>query len=118
MRLSLRNLKKAHLRQRIVSQDDEANDIVDWGPSEEILLTVRDTGGSLDLARFGEQLRYIKSCKYQGDMLMANRNEGDGVCLYVKPKDEPDYQIISISNSSFHKDVTLKKRVTDGTGYD
>lgn len=111
MRLRERDLQTVWLKHREVSSDDEANDVVTYSDeSIELKMNVQSAGGQTMAQMYGENLQYIKSCKYQGGLLKVGKNENDGVCVEVSKDDEPDYEILSIQPFSTHLNVTLKKR--------
>ncbi|KAJ76037.1 prophage protein [Enterococcus faecalis AZ19] len=101
-----------YLRKRKVVPDEEGNDLVSYKEEAKSLkMNVQSAGGQVAAAIYGEQLPYIKSCKYQGDQLKPYENEKDGICLYVGPTEDPDYIIESIQPFSTHLNIILKKRV-------
>lgn len=118
MRLRKRDLQTVWLKHREVSSDDEANDVVTYpGEAIELRMNVQSAGGQEMAQIYGKSLPYIKSCKYQGDLLKVGENENDGICVEVSKDSEPDYEIISIQPFSTHLNVTLKKRgVSVGSG--
>ncbi|OJG27957.1 hypothetical protein RU98_GL002166 [Enterococcus caccae] len=78
-------------------------------------MTVQAAGGQVAAAMYGKRLKYIKSCKYQGNELVEGKNEHDGICLKVSKTSEPDYQITSIQTFSTHLNVTLERIKQDGS---
>lgn len=110
MRLRKRDLFTVYLKKRLSGQDDEGN-LVE-GFSEEFVavgMNVQSAGGQVMASLYGQNLPYIKSCKYQGNKIKEGINEKDGICLYVSKDKEPDYEIISIQTFSTHCNLTLKK---------
>mgnify|MGYP001475996997 CR=1 FL=1 len=99
MRLRLGDLTTVYVRKPQQTVDDEGNII---------------TGGWSDPI----EIKYIKSCKYQGNVLNENESENWGVCLNVAKTVEPDYLINQIQTYSTHKNITLEKRDkgSDSTG--
>ena len=111
MRLRKRNLVVAYLKKRHLEKDDEGNDVVTYSSEfNELHMNIQSAGGQVAATIYGQHLPYIKLCKYQGDLLKPKRNEKDGICLYVKPENDPDYEIESIQPFSSHLNITLKKR--------
>ncbi|HGW6167047.1 TPA: hypothetical protein ACNHS6_000008 [Enterococcus faecalis] len=111
MRLRKRNLVVAYLKKRHLEKDDEGNDIVTYSSKfNELHMNIQSAGGQVAATIYGEQLPYIKSCKYQGNQLKPHENEKDGICLYVGPREDPDYIIESIQPFSSHLNIILKKR--------
>mgnify|MGYP001058985052 FL=1 len=103
MRLRKRNLVVAYLKKRHLEKDDEGNDVVTYSSEfNELHMNIQSAGGQVAATIYGQHLPYIKLCKYQGDLLKPNRNEKDGICLYVKPENDPDYEIESIQPFSSH----------------
>lgn len=117
MRLRTRDLQPVYLKKRIATSDDEGNDIISFSQeSKELQMNVQSAGGQVMAQIYGESLPYVKTCKYQGDLLKAGQNELDGVCVEVSADDEPDYEIIAIQPFSTHLNITMKKRgVADGS---
>lgn len=117
MRLRTRDLQTVYLKKRITTSDDEGNDIISFSEeSKELQMNVQSAGGQVMAQIYGESLPYVKTCKYQGDLLKAGENELDGVCVEVSADDEPDYEIIAIQTFSTHLNITLKKRgASDGS---
>lgn len=117
MRLMKRDLQTVYLRKRIITQDDEANDVFVYSDEATALeMVVQSAGGQAMAQIYGDKLPYMKSCKYQGDELQETQNEGDGICLYVESTEEPDYTIKSIQPFTTHKNVVLERIDTDGRG--
>lgn len=116
MRLRGRDLKTVYLKKHYVNQDDESNDIVSYDDEPiKLEMTVQAAGGQVAATMYGKRLKYIKSCKYQGDDLVEGKNEHDGICLKVPKESEPDYQIVSIQTFSTHLNVTLERIKQDGS---
>lgn len=116
MRLRERDLRTVYLKKRIVESDDESSEIVSYSlETTELKMNVQSAGGQVAAAIYGERLPYIKSCKYQGDLLKPSRNEKDGICLYVDSCQEPDYFIKAIQPYSDHYNVTLERIDQNGS---
>ena len=112
MRLREKDLAPVYLKKRIVIRDEEGEKQVVYSPdSTELLMNVQSAGGMVNAQIYGERLPYIKSCKYQGNQLVAGENENDGVCVYVPKEDEPDYFIKAMQPFRTHVNVTLEKKV-------
>ncbi len=110
MRLREKDLTTVYLKQRIVSEDQKGNKIISY--SEDVTkleMNIQSAGGAVSAQIYGERLPYIKSCKYQGDLIKENKNELDGICLNVSSEQEPDYEIKSILPFSKHLNVTLER---------
>ncbi|MBO0447949.1 hypothetical protein JZO76_00200 [Enterococcus sp. MJM12] len=114
MRLRKRELQTVWLKHRKVTSDDEGNDVITF-PSEPIKLemNVQSAGGQIMAQIYGESLPYIKTCKYQGDLLKVGQNEKDCICMYVSKDKDPDYEVVAIQPFSTHLNITLKKRGTE-----
>ncbi|MGX7025869.1 hypothetical protein [Vagococcus hydrophili] len=103
---------EVYLKKRIVTEDDENNDIVSYSSEyDEISMDIQSAGGSESAQIWGEQLPYIKTCYYEGDKIKEGQNENDGICYKVGPNEEPDYEIKSIQEWDNHSIITLKKLV-------
>ncbi|MBL1228136.1 hypothetical protein IW492_02675 [Enterococcus sp. BWB1-3] len=110
MRLREKDLETVYLKQRIVSIDEEGEEVTEYADeSKELEMNVQSAGGKTDAATYGERLPYIKSCKYQGDKIKEGKNEKDGICLYVGKEEKPDFEIIAIQTFSAHVNVTLER---------
>lgn len=110
MRLRERDLKTVYLKRHTVEIDEEGDEQINYSEeSEEIRMTVQAAGGQINAQIYGVRLPYIKSCKYQGDVIQEARNENDGVCVYVSKEEEPDYRIISIQEFTTHVNVTIER---------
>lgn len=114
MRLRKRDLATVYLKKRLVEEDNEGNDNVSFSDKPiELTMNVQSAGGQVAATIYGERLPYIKSCKYQGELIKPKRNENDGICLYVESAQEPDFFIKSIQPFSTHLNVTLEMRDQD-----
>lgn len=110
MRLRERDLKTVYLKRHTIEIDEEGDEQINYSEeSEEIRMTVQSAGGQINAQIYGVRLQYIKSCKYQGDVIKEARNENDGVCVYVEATEEPDYRIISIQEFTTHTNVMLER---------
>lgn len=109
MRLRTRDLQTIFIRVATFSQDDEGNDITEWGKSEKIKANVQSASGTLNAAIYGSKLSSMKSMKYQGERFKEGRDEGIGVCLYVSDTETPDYKILSIQPFSTHVNIMLER---------
>lgn len=110
MRLRKRDLSTVYLKKRLSDFDDEGNSQTGYELDPvELQMNVQSAGGQVMAAVYGESLPYIKSCKYQGDLIKPGQNEKDGICLYVSEDEDPDYQILAIEPYSTHLNITLKK---------
>lgn len=110
MRLRERDLTTVFLKKRLPSQDNEGNSQTGYEENAtELKMNVQSAGGQVMAAIYGESLPYIKSCKYQGQVLTEEENEKDGICLYVDESNDPDYEIVAIQTFSTHLNVTLKR---------
>ncbi|MBO2713215.1 hypothetical protein DA799_14095 [Lactiplantibacillus plantarum] len=114
MRLRPTDLITVYLKEPQQGQDDEGN-IITGGWSEPVALqmNVQSAGGAVNAQIWGKDLKYIKSCKYQGDEINEGKQEGWGLCVNVSKDAEPDYLINSIQTFSTHKNVTLDQRRKD-----
>ncbi len=111
MRLKTSDLKIVYLRRPITGKDDEGHDLApSWSTAVAIKLNVQSAGGSMNAQIWGQQLKYIKSCKYQGNLINEGINENWGICLNVSATSDPDYLINSIQTFSDHKNITLELR--------
>lgn len=112
MRLRQRDLQTVYLKKRVTIRNEEGDKETVYSENAiELEMNVQSAGGSVSAQIYGEKLPYIKSCKYQGNQIKSGKNEKDGICLYVEPDEEPDYEIIAIQPYSEHINVTLEKLV-------
>lgn len=133
MRLRPGDLTTVYLKRRIVTQDKHDNDVVTFAEGIiELEMNIQAAGGAVNAQTYGERLAYMKSCKYQGDLIREGRNEGDGICLYKEIRDrpahldnvragmaqlpgikpfefEPNYKIVSIHNYSTHQNIMIER---------
>ncbi|AVK60533.1 hypothetical protein C5Z25_01555 [Lactobacillus sp. CBA3605] len=111
MRLKSADLKTVYLRAPQKSVDDEGNVITGgWSVPVELKMNVQSAGGAVNAQIWGKDLKYIKSCKYQGNSITEGKQENWGLCLNVDKGDNPDYLINSIQTFSTHKNIMLEKR--------
>lgn len=110
MRLKRNRLKTYSHRSAISKKDNEGNSYVEYGLPSSFEAEVWPAGGKLQAEMYGQRLPYIQNCRidgayeiitdekghvvYQVGSMMLK--EGDGICLNVSCKHEPDYKIISI----------------------
>lgn len=107
MRLRERDLVTVYLKRWEEIEDDEGNSIKGYSNAPiELKMNVQSAGGQTAATLYGSELPYVKVCKYQGEMVLQ---EKDGICLYVKQTEKPDYEVISIQPFSTHLNVTLKR---------
>lgn len=112
MKLNDKWKTSVYLKKRMITSDDEGNDIVSYSEeSTEIQMDVQSAGGQVNAQIWGEQLPYIKTCYYDGNDINEGENEKDGICYKVNSSSKPDYEIVSIQEYSRHKVITLKKLV-------
>ncbi|MBO0413225.1 hypothetical protein JZO81_19390 [Enterococcus hulanensis] len=110
MRLRQRDLRTCYLKKRIITKDEEGNALSDFSKQRSTFqMNVQSAGGKMAVELYGERLPYIKSCKYQGDLINEGENEGDGVCVFVDKDADPDFKIISIQEFSQHKNIMLER---------
>lgn len=110
MRLKRNRLETYSHRKAIPAKDNEGNSYTEYGLSSSFEAEVWPAGGKLQAEIYGQRLPYIRNCRidgayeiitdekgrvcYQVGSMMLQ--EGDGICLHVSCKHEPDYKIISI----------------------
>lgn len=110
MRLRPADLTTVYLKSKVKTTDDEGNIITGgWSDPTVLKMNVQSASGTVNAQIWGKQLKYVKSCKYQGDLLQEGRDENKGICLYVDKDSNPDYLINSIQTFSTHKNVVLEK---------
>ena len=114
MRLRAIDLVSVYLRSPQKNVDDEGNEITGgWNEPVTVRINIQSAGGTVNAQIWGKDLKYIKSCKYQGDEINEGKQEGWGLCVNVSKDAEPDYLINSIQTFSTHKNVTLEQRRKD-----
>lgn len=107
MRLRERDLVSVFLKRWQEIEDDEGNSTKGYSSEAiELRMNVQSAGGQTAATLYGSELPYVKACKYQGKEVFQ---EKDGICLYVKNTDKPDYEVISIQPFSTHLNVTFKR---------
>lgn len=110
MRLKRNRLKTYSHRKAIPAKDNEGNSYAEYGLPSSFEAEVWLAGGKLQAEIYGQRLPYIRNCRIDGDYEIVTDEkghavyqigsmtlqEGDGICLYVPGKHDPDYKIISI----------------------
>ncbi|MCC4366402.1 hypothetical protein LMB21_03585 [Limosilactobacillus reuteri] len=109
MRLKESDLTTVYLKEPMNTQDDEGYSISGWGDPQLIRMNIQSAGGTVNAQIYGKDIKYIKTCKYQGDLLSEGHGEGFGICLKVPSSSDPDYKITAIQEFSTHKNVTLER---------
>lgn len=99
-------MKNYHLRKRVVQKDKEGSSIVTYEAAVPIKAIIWPAGGRVQAEMYGERLTYIKNMEYEGREAMQ---EGDGICVFVGPEDDPDYKIVSIKPEYNPKLMELEK---------
>lgn len=109
MRLKESDLTTVYLKEPMNIQDDEGYNIAGWSNPQPIRMDVQSAGGTVNAQIYGKDIKYIKTCKYQGDLLSEGHGEGFGICLKVPSSSDPDYKITAIQEFSTHKNITLER---------
>ena len=109
MRLKESDLTTVYLKEPMNIQDDEGYNIAGWSNPQPIRMNVQSAGGTVNAQIYGKEIKYIKTCKYQGDLLSEGHGEGFGICLKVPSSSDPDYKITAIQEFSTHKNITLER---------
>ena len=103
------DLTTVYLKEPMNIQDDEGYNIAGWSNPQPIRMNVQSAGGTVNAQIYGKDIKYIKTCKYQGDLLSEGHGEGFGICLKVPSSSDPDYKITAIQEFSTHKNITLER---------
>ena len=109
MRLKESDLTTVYLKEPMNIQDDEGYNIAGWSNPQPIRMNVQSAGGTVNAQIYGKDIKYIKTCKYQGDLLSEGHDEGFGIRLKVPSSSDPDYKITAIQEFSTHKNITLER---------
>lgn len=109
MRLKESDLTTVYLKEPMNIQDNEGYNIAGWSNPQPIRMNVQSAGGTVNAQIYGKDIKYIKTCKYQGDLLSEGHGEGFGICLKVPSSSDPDYKITAIQEFSTHKNITLER---------
>lgn len=72
----------------------------------EIRATIWPAGGRVQAEMYGEKLAYMKNMAYEGKEEMR---EGDGICVFAGPEEQPDYKIVSIKPEYSPKMIELER---------
>jgi hypothetical protein len=111
MRIKQSRLEEIFFRKRVSEKDKEGSSYETWGAAFPVMAEIWLASGKVQAQQYGERLSYIRNVRLEGDYIITgdakgramykttsglNIQEGDGICLYVNPKNEPDYRIISI----------------------
>lgn len=110
MRLVNKNLRLVYLRRKQSGKDKQGYALKGWSKAVPLLINLQPAGGSINAQIYGENLNYMLSGKYQGNLLKSAENEGDGLCVDAEPEADPDYEIVAIQENSTHKNISLKRR--------
>ena len=106
MRMRRDLMKTYHLRRKTTEKGPEGTVIPVYAAAVEIKATIWAASGRVQAEMYGERLTYIKNMEYEGPEAMQ---EGDGICVFVGPDDEPDYKIISIKPERSPKQMEFEK---------
>lgn len=109
MRLKESDLVTVYIKKPENTQDEEGYDIAGWGEPQAIRMNVQSASGAVNAQIYGKDIKYVKTCKYQGNELSEGHGEGFGVCLNVPENVDPDYKITAIQEYSTHKNITLER---------
>lgn len=116
MRLKRSRLKAYHHRKAILKKDKESGSYVEYGPAVPITAEMWAGGGKLQTEMYGNRLPNIRNLRLDGryhevpgtngkvTYQMEDGPEiaaGDGICIYSRADQEPDYQIIAIYPYSY-----------------
>ena len=111
MRLKQSSLKNYYAKRRRIKKDNEGGTYVEYGAAFPFPGIEWPASGKVQAEMYGNRLSYIRNVKIDGvytvkaddrgniDYVFENGlviREMDGLCIYVKPDDAPDYKIISI----------------------
>lgn len=111
MRIKQSRLEEIFFRKRVSEKDKEGSSYETWGAAFPVMAEVWPASGKVQAQQYGERLSYIRNVRLEGSYTITGDakgramykttsglsiQEGDGICLYVDPKNEPDYRIISI----------------------
>lgn len=111
MRIKQSRLEEIFFRKRVSEKDKEGSSYETWGAAFPVMAEIWPTSGKVQAQQYGERLSYIRNVRLEGNYIITGDakgramyktasglkiQEGDGICLYTDPKNEPDYRIISI----------------------
>lgn len=110
MRLRERDLQTVYLKKHIATTDGKGNTKINYSDLPvELKMNIQAAGGSINAQIYGEKLSYMKTAKYQGDLVKEGQNEKDGVCVFVSKESQPDFKITAIQTYSTHLNITLER---------
>lgn len=110
MRLRRNRLKEFWHKKAMPKKDKEGSSYVEYGPPSLLAGETWTAGGKIQQEMYGKRLPNIRNIRLQGSYeelageqgginYRINQTEitvGDGICLYAKPKEDPDYKVIAI----------------------
>lgn len=98
--------REVHIRPRLIdSENSRAETIVTYGEAYGVYATLRPSGGKVQAEIYGERLSYMLELSMD---TYAAVDEKYGVCVYVPPESEPDYEITAIRHWPRHKQVIIE----------
>lgn len=104
--MKIANLKKYYFK-RCVETTGRLGSVTERysDRAEMIRAYIYPSGGQIQAHQYGQRLSYMLNMIYS-DCHIATR---DGVCVYVKPSDMPDYKVVSIKRYTEHYEAELER---------
>ncbi len=101
------SLKIYYLKKREVLKNNEGSSYEGYGDPFAFQADISPMQGRIQAEMYGERLSYMLQ-------MIANTfpiQEGDGICVYVKSDDDPDYRVISIKrydDNTYHSHMVCE----------
>ena len=110
MRMKRSRTRTLHFKTKKVAKDKEGVPNISYGAPFEFVGEIWSASSKLQVETYGDRVNSIMNCKIKGHYVIEQENgvtyydfgsekiikEGDGLCVNVKKKENPDYRIISI----------------------
>lgn len=111
MRLKRNRMEEFFHRTAVPKKDKEGASYVEYGAPESFMAETWPGGGKAQIEMYGMRLPNIRNCRMEGNYCeRAGLNggvcftldggpsfkAGDGICLYVRADQEPDYKIVAV----------------------
>lgn len=102
-------MKIFHLRKSNPTKDSEGGVVESYESAIEDKAIIWPASGRMQAELYGVRLTNILNINYYGSLEIT---ENDGLCINVKPEEEPDYKVISVRQYLKFKVIEAEKRVT------
>ncbi len=116
MRMRRNRIQTYYHKKRIITKDSEGSTSEEYGTASSISGESWPASGKAQAEQYGQCLNYIRNMRLNGRYKIQTDDKGylhyiledgtdiqelDGICLYTKKDQRPDYKIISIKPYRF-----------------